>query len=443
MIHSFAFLDRYFLIDVESGAVHELDEAAYRVAAALERGEAPEASGLAGAALAEIRGEFEELRAAGAFDTPAPALEGVRRAAEIKSLCLHVAHDCNLRCKYCFASTGDFHGARMLMPPETARAALDFLIARSGTREHLEVDLFGGEPLMNLPVCREIVRYGRTLEKRFQKRINFTMTTNCVALDDEAIRFINEEMHNVVISLDGRQEVHDALRPTVNGKGSWELIRKNAKRLIAGRGDKEYYVRGTFTRGNLDFMQDVAALTREGFRQISIEPVVLPDDSPYAILPEHLPRVMAEYDTLAAQYIEARRRPESWYNFFHFMIDLEGGPCLYKRVRGCGAGCEYAAVTPDGEIYPCHQFVGLPEWKLGHIGDNALDEGKRELFAACSVLSKEACKGCWAKYYCGGGCMANACLYGGGLMRPHRTSCALMKKRIECAIGIHAVEAAR
>lgn len=266
------------------------------------------------------------------------------------------------------------------------------------------------------------------------------MTTNCVALDDEAIAFINDEMFNVVISLDGRKDVHDALRPTVNGKGSYDLILKNAQKLIAGRVDKEYYVRGTFTRENLDFTEDVKALRDAGFAQISVEPVVLAEDSPYALLPEHLPRIFAEYDTLAAHYIVARQSDESWYNFFHFMMDLSGGPCLYKRLRGCGAGCEYAAVTPEGDIYPCHQFVGLEEWRLGSVFSDELDEEMRERFSACNVMTKEDCRRCWAKYYCGGGCMANACQYGGGLMHPHTLSCALMKKRIECALGIHIQE---
>lgn len=440
MIHTFSFLGDYLLVDTESGAIHRLDEDAYRVARALEQGEEPLRSGPDAADVRDICAEFDELRASGAFDTPAPTLHDANDDRLIKSLCLHVAHDCNLRCKYCFASTGDFHGERMLMPAETARAALDFLIAHSGERRHLEVDLFGGEPLMNVPVCREIVRYGRELEKRHGKQIHFTITTNCLALNDETIDFINEEMYNVVISLDGRKEIHDALRPTVDGKGSYERILRNAQKLIAGRGDKEYYIRGTYTSRNPDFLQDVLALTAAGFRQLSIEPVVLADDSPYAILPEQLPRIMEEYDALAAHYINARRSPETWYNFFHFMIDLEGGPCLYKRVRGCGAGCAYIAVTPDGDIYPCHQFAGMQEWRLGNVASPLLDEEKRNQFAACSVLTKDRCKSCWAKYYCGGGCMANAYLYGGGLMEPHDVSCALMKKRIECAIGIHARE---
>ena len=440
MIHTFPFRDIYILLDTESGAIHQLDEAAYRAALALEQGGDPLDCGLDAAEVADVLADFGELRRMGAFDTPQLPPPELPSDRSLKSMCLHVAHDCNLRCKYCFADAGRFRGEQALMTPETARSALDFLVAHSGGRRQLEVDLFGGEPLMNLSVCREIVRYGRMLEKRFGKDIRFTMTTNCLLLDDEAIAFINEEMVNVVISLDGRKEVHDALRPTAGGKGSFDRIQHNARRLIAGRGDKEYYVRGTFTRRNPDFLEDVKALLALGLRQISIEPVVLGDDSPYALRPEDLPRVMEEYAALAAHYIEARRKPESWYHFFHFMVDLTGGPCLDKRLRGCGAGLSYAAATPDGSLYPCHQFAGLEEWRLGNVWDSVLDEEKRDHLAACHVLNKTACRSCWARYYCGGGCMANAYLYGGGIDRPHAVSCVLMKKRIECALGIYVME---
>ncbi len=440
MIHTFRFEDLNILLDVESGAIHLLDGEAFLVARALERGEDPFASGPDAATVREVLDDLGELRRAGSLDAPATEAPDIADGGAIKSMCLHVAHDCNLRCKYCFASTGDFHGGRMLMPFEVGRRALDFLIRHSGRRKHLEVDLFGGEPLLNLAVCRQLVAYGRELEQAHGKQINFTMTTNCVALDDEAIAFINREMHNVVVSLDGRQAIHDKLRPTVNGKGSYELILRNAKRLIEARGDQEYYVRGTFTRENLDFLEDVKALVAEGFTQLSIEPVVLPDESPYSLLPEHLARIGAEYDALASYYLAARKNPETWFHFFHFAFDPENGPCLRKRINGCGAGTEYVAVTPDGELYPCHQFVGMSGWKIGHVDSDALDEDIRRRFLNCNVCTKEQCRACWAKYSCSGGCMANACLYGGGLDRPHETSCALMRKRLECAIGIHCKE---
>ncbi|MEN6418384.1 MAG: thioether cross-link-forming SCIFF peptide maturase [Clostridiaceae bacterium] len=440
MIHSFQFQDKFLLVDVESGAIHELDKAAFMVAYALERGEDPYAGNVPRESVSEVLADLEELRTSGSFEAEQAQAPEIPGGSAIKSMCLHVAHDCNLRCKYCFAATGDFHGARMLMPLDVGKRALDFLMEHSGTRKHLEVDLFGGEPLMNWPVCVGLVTYGRELEQKFGKEIHFTITTNCVALDDEKIDFINREMHNVVISLDGRKETHDALRPTVNGKGSFDIILKNAQKLVAGRGGKEYYIRGTFTRNNLDFLEDVKALTGFGFDQISIEPVVLPPESPYSLLPEHMERIEEEYDALARYYLEARKSPETWFNFFHFMFDPEGGPCLRKRITGCGAGTEYVAVTPDGELYPCHQFVGMPEWKLGTLETGILRDDLQQSFLGCNVCTKEACKSCWAKYYCSGGCMANAVLYGGALNHPHEISCQLMRKRSECAIGVYAAE---
>ncbi len=439
MIHSFRFRDLNVLLDVESGAVHLLDDASFGVVRAVEEGRDPYACGLAEKEVSEILSELEQLKQQGAFDTPAQEAPAVRGGSVVKSMCLHVAHDCNLRCKYCFASTGDFHGERMLMPLDTAKAAIDFLLEHSGARKHLEVDLFGGEPLMNFAVCKAVVAYGREREKAFGKHINFTMTTNCVALDEESIEFINREIHNVVISIDGRKEIHDALRPTVNGKGSHDLILEKARRLVAGRGEQEHYIRGTYTRNNLDFTEDVKSLLDDGFRQMSLEPVVLPEESPYSILEEHLERIFQEYDRLADFYLEERRHGR-WFNFFHFMIDMEHGPCLRKRISGCGAGSEYVAVAPDGGIYPCHQFVGLAEWRMGSVLDGTLDERICRRFADCNVATKPVCASCWAKYYCSGGCAANAYLYNGDIRVPHRMSCILLKKRTECAIGIHLTE---
>lgn len=440
MIHSFRFQQLNILLDAESGAIHTLDDDAFAVVQAMETGVNPYSVGVSAETVAEVLADLEELKTGGSFEAETPQAPEIAGGSAIKSMCLHVAHDCNLRCRYCFASTGDFHGARMLMPLETGKRALDFLIERSGTRKHLEVDLFGGEPLMNWEICKQLVAYGRELERAHDKVIHFTITTNCVALDDEKIDFINREMHNVVISLDGRKEVHDALRPTVNGKGSFDIILKNAQKLVASRGDKEYYIRGTFTRDNLDFLEDVKALTGFGFDQISIEPAVLPEDSPYSLKQEHLSRIDAEYDALAGYYLESRKNHETWFNFFHFMFDPEGGPCLRKRINGCGAGTEYVAVTPDGDLYPCHQFVGMPEWKLGSLDSPELRTELQETFLNCNVCTKDACKTCWAKYYCSGGCMANAALYNGSLQQPHAISCHLMKKRAECAIGAYLME---
>ena len=440
MIHSFQFQDKFILVDVESGALHELDEPAFRVVQAVERGEDPLKTGVDETTVREVLADLEELKEAGAYQAEALVAPEIPGGSAIKSMCLHVAHDCNLRCKYCFAATGDFHGERMLMPLSVGKRALEFLMEHSGSRKHLEVDLFGGEPLMNWPVCVGIVEYGRELEKKYGKKINFTITTNCVALTDDMIEFINREMHNVVISLDGRKEVHDAMRPTVNGKGSFDVILKNAKKLVAGRGDKEYYIRGTFTRDNLDFLEDVKAIVGYGFDQLSIEPAVLDEDSPYSLKQEHLPRIYEEYDALADFYLESRKQHDTWFNFFHFMFDPVGGPCLRKRINGCGAGTEYVAVTPDGDLYPCHQFVGMEEWKIGTLDEGILREDLQAQFLGCNVCTKETCKNCWAKYYCSGGCMANAFLYGGALDHPHDISCALMRKRFECAIGAYLAE---
>ena len=439
MIHAFRFQNYYLALDVESGAVHSMDEEAYDVVRALEEGRSLDALPYPKAEVDEIIAELEALRETGSFEaeelTPPEGTGG----QVIKAMCMHMAHDCNLRCKYCFADTGEFHGERMLMPEETAYAALDFLIAHSGKRHNLEVDLFGGEPLMNWDVVKKTVAYGRALEKKHDKRINFTITTNCVALDDEKMDFINREMHNVVLSLDGRKEIHDALRPTANGKGSFDLIAPRAQELVRRRGDKEHYVRGTFTNRNLDFTEDVKTLYDMGFRQLSLEPVVLPDESPYAIREEHVAQVLAEYDKLA-EHLLASRREGKWFNFFHFMVDLSGGPCLRKRVTGCGAGAEYVAISPDGDIYPCHQFVGETQWRMGNVHTGAFDTAMQQQFLSCNILTKPVCRGCWAKYFCSGGCAANAWKYNGDIHTPYEMTCQCEKKRTECAIGIFAAE---
>lgn len=438
MIHAFTFQNEYYALDVESGALHALDQIAFDVVSALENEKDPYALPYDASQVGEILSELDELKNEGAFLSPEPQIPAGKAQKQIvKAMCLHIAHDCNLRCKYCFAGTGEFHGERMLMRADTGKRALDFLIAHSGNRRHLEVDLFGGEPLMNFSAVKEIVAYGRELEKKHGKEISFTITTNGVGLNDEIIDYLNTEMNNVVLSLDGRKTVHDALRPTVNGKGSYDIIVENAKKLVAKHGDKEYYIRGTFTSQNLDFTEDVKHMAELGFDRVSIEPVVLGEDSPYALKDSDLNRILSEYDTLAA-YLFEREKSGKHIVFFHFMIDLGNGPCLKKRITGCGAGSEYVAITPDGDIYPCHQFVGEENYKMGSVLSDAFNEDMQREFLDCNILTKDACKACWAKYFCSGGCAANAYKYNGSIYEPHQMTCAFEKKRAELAMCLYA-----
>ncbi len=439
MVHAFKFKDLYMILDVESGAIHSVDKAAYDVICEMKKGNDPYKLPYDAGEIRQIISELNELENAGALNTNEPNIAQGTEQHIIKSLCLHVAHDCNLRCAYCFAGTGEFCGERMMMPVEIGRKALDFLMERSGNRHNLEVDFFGGEPLMNLKVVKELVTYGRELEKRFNKHINFTMTTNGVALDEDTIDYLNKEMHNIVISLDGRREVHDALRPTANGKGSYNLIVNNAVDLVKKRGQGEYYIRGTFTNRNLDFTNDVRALHELGFDQISLEPVVLPEDSPYAILERHVERILDEYETLA-DYLLNSRENGRFINFFHFMVDFGNGPCLKKRMSGCGAGVEYAAISPDGGIYPCHQFVGDDKYKMGNVITGEYNEEISQEFSSCNIATKPKCRTCFAKYFCSGGCAANAYKYNGSVFEPYEITCAFERKRAEIAMGIFAKE---
>lgn len=364
-------------------------------------------------------------------------------AAPLKSMCLLVTMDCNLRCRYCFAEAGDYGmKKRKLMSFETGKRALDFLLENSGDRENLEVDFFGGEPLMNFDVVKQLVMYGRSREKDFiNKHFRFTVTTNGILLDDEKTDFINREMSNVVLSIDGRKEVNDRMRTHINGSGTYDEIIEKYKKLVEKRKHQNYYVRGTFTKHNLDFTNDVLSLSEQGFKEISAEPVVADAKKDYALTERDLPAIFSEYERLA-QAILVSDKQGKHFNFFHFMIDLDQGPCAIKRLRGCSSGNEYVAVTPDGDIYPCHQFVGVEKYRMGNIAEGKINSDIRNEFAAANIYSKDDCKNCWAKFYCSGGCNANNYTYNGDIHSPYKISCELEKKRLECAIMIKAAIAA-
>lgn len=364
-------------------------------------------------------------------------------AAPLKSMCLLVTMDCNLRCRYCFAEAGDYGmKKRKLMSFETGKRALDYLLENSGDRENLEVDFFGGEPLMNFDVVKQLVMYGRSREKDFiNKHFRFTVTTNGILLDDEKTDFINREMSNVVLSIDGRKEVNDRMRTHINGSGTYDEIIEKYKKLVEKRKHQNYYVRGTFTKHNLDFTNDVLSLSEQGFKEISAEPVVADAKKDYALTERDLPAIFSEYERLA-QAILVSDKQGKHFNFFHFMIDLDHGPCAIKRLRGCSSGNEYVAVTPDGDIYPCHQFVGVEKYRMGNIAEGKINSDIRNEFAAANIYSKDDCKNCWAKFYCSGGCNANNYTYNGDIHSPYKISCELEKKRLECAIMIKAAIAA-
>ena len=362
------------------------------------------------------------------------------RPVVVKALCLHIAHDCNLACQYCFAEEGEYHGRRALMSFEVGKKALDFLIANSGMRTNLEVDFFGGEPLMNFQVVKDLVAYGRSQEAAHNKKFRFTLTTNGVLLNDDIMEFANKEMSNVVLSIDGRKEVNDQMRPFRNGTGSYDLIVPKFLKLAESRKQNNYYARGTFTRNNLDFSKDVLHLADLGFEQISVEPVVAEPTDSYALQEEDLQTIFAEYDALAAEMVKRKKEGKD-FNFFHFMIDLEGGPCVAKRLAGCGSGTEYLAVTPWGDFYPCHQFVGKEEFLMGDVDHGIVREDIRTRFKACNVYSKPQCKDCFAKFYCSGGCAANSYNFTNDLDGAYHVGCEMERKRVECAIMIKAAQA--
>lgn len=456
MIHRYTLGGFHIVLDVCSGSVHVVDELAYDVigmyeeksyeqivSAMLEKYAGRE--NVTKEAVEECCAQVEQLKQAGklfAPDTFAPLAGALKEksANVVKALCLHVAHTCNLNCSYCFASQGKYHGNRAVMSLEVGKRALDFLIEHSEGRTNLEVDFFGGEPLMNFDVVKQLVAYARTREKECGKNFRFTLTTNGLLIDDDVIDFANREMSNVVLSLDGRKEVHDRYRVDYAGNGSWERIVPKFQQLVKARGNKSYYMRGTFTHANPDFLKDIQQMLDLGFTELSMEPVVCPPDDPSVLTEEDLPIVLEQYEQLAQLMLE-RRREGRPFTFYHYMIDLTGGPCIYKRISGCGSGTEYMAVTPWGDLYPCHQFVGEEKFRLGNVWDGVTNTAVQADFASCNVYSRPQCADCWARLYCSGGCAANAYHATGSVRGVYEYGCELFRKRMECAIMLEVAKA--
>lgn len=446
MIHQYKLNGYNIVLDSASGSVHLVDDIAYDL---IEKFISTPKNELVDeiahkypsedkSEIALCYDEIEALKASGSlfaednFEPLAPKLKE-RSAGIVKALCLHIAHSCNLNCSYCFASQGKYHGERALMSYEVGKQALDFLVAHSGTRRNLEVDFFGGEPLINFDVVKRLVAYARSIEKEHNKNFRFTLTTNGMLIDDDVIEFANKEMSNVVLSLDGRKEVHDRFRVDYAGNGSYDKIVPLFQKLVKARDNKNYYMRGTFTHHNPDFLNDIKAMLDLGFTELSMEPVVCAPDDPSALTEEDLPIVLKQYEELAELLIEHRKQGKP-FTFYHYMIDLKGGPCIYKRVSGCGSGTEYMAVTPWGDLYPCHQFVGEEKFKLGNVYDGVTATNVQNEFASTNVYSRPECRDCWAKLYCSGGCAANAYHATGSVNGVYKYGCELFKKRMECAI---------
>ena len=446
MVHQYKNNGYNIVLDVNSGSVHVVDDLVYDIIALYETNSKEEiveklSKTYSPEDIREAYSEIEELVKAECLFTEDIYKDYIfdfkKRPTVVKALCLHIAHDCNLACKYCFAEEGEYHGRRALMSFEVGKKALDFLIANSGSRRNLEVDFFGGEPLMNFDVVKQLVAYGREQEKLHDKKFRFTLTTNGVLLNKEVQEFANKEMANVVLSVDGRKEVHDFMRPFRGGQGSYDYIIPKFKEMAESRNQTNYYVRGTFTHYNTDFASDVLNLADEGFKQISVEPVVAAESEDYAIKVSDLPKIMEEYDRLAQEMLK-REKEGRGFNFFHFMIDLSGGPCVAKRLSGCGSGTEYLAVTPWGDFYPCHQFVGQEEFLMGNVDDGIVRTDIQEEFKCCNVYAREKCQECFAKFYCSGGCAANAYNFTGKITDTYDIGCEMMRKRVECAIMLKA-----
>lgn len=443
MIHKFKMDDVMVVLDVNSGAVHIVDELVYDILDYYPSKDKEEIVKMLKSKYSEddIKVAFQEIdylvenESLFSGDTYIDNSSFKNRKPVIKALCLHIAHDCNIRCEYCFASQGDFKGTRSLMSEEVGKQALDFLIENSGNRRNLEVDFFGGEPLLNFDVVKKLVDYGREREKETNKKFRFTLTTNGVLLNDEIIEYVNENMENIVLSIDGRKEINDKMRYTINGEGTYDIIIPKIKKMVEARKEKSYYVRGTFTKHNLDFANDVLHLADLGFKNTSVEPVVAEPGQAYELTEEDLPEILEHYEELAREIIK-REKSGNGFNFFHFMIDLNQGPCVIKRLTGCGAGSEYLAITPEGDIYPCHQFVGDEKFMMGNVLTKFENRELGTKFSNAHVYNKEKCRECWAKFYCSGGCHANAYNFNNDINIPYELGCEMEKKRIECSLYI-------
>ena len=455
MVHQYKLNGYNIVLDTVSGSVHAVDEVAYDIIAMYKTHTASQivdfilgkykdmpdvtredvllcledVKGLCDAGKLYTEDKYEAL--AGSYKN---------NSKVVKALCLHVAHTCNLNCSYCFASQGKYQGERALMSFEVGKRAFDFLIENSGTRRNLEVDFFGGEPALNFDVVKRLVEYAREIEGKYNKNFRFTYTTNGMVLTDEMIEFLNKEMHNVVLSLDGRREVNDHFRRDYLGRGSYDTIVPNFKRLVESRGGKGYYVRGTFTHNNTDFTNDLFHMADLGFTELSMEPVVCPPSDPYALTEEDLPTLFRQYEILAKEMIK-RKKEGRGFTFYHYMLDLKHGPCIYKRITGCGSGTEYMAVTPWGDLYPCHQFVGDLKYCLGNIWEGVKNTEVQDEFRSCNSYSRPECRDCWANLYCSGGCAANAYHATGSINGVYKYGCELFKKRIECAVMMQVAEA--